>query len=123
MITGMGFLGLMFLACFTTKLKILNITSTSYESFAQHWHSHMTRTPPKKKMNCTNRESFSESSISYSQPMTAELGPHIIRDVLWRNGRGAFYALCSHAKFHLTCINESVPPKIIYFLEGTCVCY
>lgn len=75
MVIGLNFLGLMFLVCFTIKLKIFNLASTSYESFAQHWQSPVIKMPP-KTLNYTNAESSSEARLPYSQPLMAELGPH-----------------------------------------------
>lgn len=94
--------------CFTTKLKILSTAGTSHESFAQHWHSH------RKKTNYTNTECFPESGLPYSQRRTAELGPHVMSDAPWSSRRGTF---------HLAYVNESVPLKIIYFLERSSVFY
>jgi len=78
-ITQLGFLGLTFLVCFTTKLKLLNIASTSQESLAQHWHSH-DQNASGKSLKYTHTESFPESGLPYSQYLTAELGPHVMSD-------------------------------------------
>lgn len=109
-IIELGFLDFMFLVCFTTKLKLLNIARTPIQSVL---HPQKNQSTSNKNLSFMNTESIPESSLSW-QKIWQQICDHVTSDAPWSSARGTF---------HLTCINEYVLLNRIYFLERSSVFY